>query len=551
MKARPTIAIRLYGPLSVRWADGVIVHINSRKAQVIMALLATAPDGCRSRIWLQDKLWSRVEKAQAQGSLRQELVKLQQSFGEYSKEILGSDKFNIWLKDSCWQVCGTSSEGEFLEGLDLNEEGFEEWLREARNEKPASYEVRLDSAPLKKSVSPLVAILPFRHVSGGDTEDSVLGDMFAEEMSRNLSRSNLFDTISHLSCRTLGQTKVVDIASVRAQLDADYVSTGCFRIHGDRYRLDLDITEIAANRIITSNQFEGSVKSFVKGEIAVLMEALQFLCKSIVDASVLTCASRPLPAVESHSVLMAAIGYMHRNELRYFARARNLIEELLSRHPEQPMLKTWLANWYVLSATQGWATQQDKAAQKAAELTDRALNAVPDCSFSLAMDGFVHSYLLRNFSKGLDRLEEAVETDRSNAFANLLKGVTYAFTGDGIRAVELTERANSLSPMDPQKYFYETLTATAHLSAENFDRASELADRALRRNPRHFSAHRTKVIALFGAGKLNLARSSAEELRRRDPQFNVSGYLEKHPASDYEIGRFWAKALRESGIPEN
>jgi len=551
MENKQTIAIRLFGPPAIRRSGGSIIPIRSRKAQVILPLLATAPDGSRTRAWLQEKLWSRVEKEQAQNSLRQGLLKLQQALGEEWKEILDIGPISVSLKEGTWQICGSPTDGEFLEGVDLREEGFDDWLRSERN-KDAEYNPPSQFAAINsKGISPLVAVLPFRLITGSDSNSSVLGDMFAEEMSRNLSRSNLFDTISHLSCRTIGRADLIDISTVRKKLDPDYVSTGSIRILGDHYSLDIDITEVAANKIIASNRFEGSVKGFIQGETFVLMEAIKFLSRSVVDAAISACISRPLPAVQSHSVLMAAIGYMHRNEIRYFARARELLEELQQRHPDEVLLNTWLANWYVLSATQGWASSREDAAQLASELTDRALNVVPDCSFTLAMDGFVQTYLLRNFSKGFDRLDEALTTDRSNALANLLKGVSYAFSGDGGRAVELTERASSLSPIDPQKYFYETLTATAHLTAGNFDRALTLADSALSRNPRHFSAHRTKIIALHGSNKHAEANLAAAELKRRDPDFTVSSYLRSHPAAGYETGRLWATALKESGIPQN
>ena len=121
----------------------------------------------------------------------------------------------------------------------------------------------------------------------------------------------------------------------------------------------------------------------------------------------------------------------------------------------------WLANWHVLRVQQGWSEDARQDTYFALECTKRALDIDPDCSLALAINGFVHVNLLKQFDVAEDSYERALATNPSNAYAWLLKGTLHAFKSEGRQAVDNTERALRLSPLDPHRYFYDSLAATA------------------------------------------------------------------------------------------
>lgn len=96
------------------------------------------------------------------------------------------------------------------------------------------------------------------------------------------------------------------------------------------------------------------------------------------------------------------------------------------------------------------------------------------------MDGWVQTHLLRRFDIAAERFDFAVQVNSIDPMAWLWKGTMHAFKGEGDEAVEGVERAVRLSPLDPRRSYYDSLAATAYLSAEKFDRAIELARRSLR-----------------------------------------------------------------------
>lgn len=116
---------------------GSRVNVRSRKSIALLALLATAKSGERSRAWLQQKLWGGREPCQAQASLRRELSNLRKLVAD-PPGWLASDHMSIRLDFSFVTVDirdpGYRPHGEFLEGIDIpGADDFEDWLREMRN----------------------------------------------------------------------------------------------------------------------------------------------------------------------------------------------------------------------------------------------------------------------------------------------------------------------------------------------------------------------------------------------------------------------------------
>jgi hypothetical protein len=106
-----------------------------------------------------------------------------------------------------------------------------------------------------------------------------------------------------------------------------------------------------------------------------------------------------------------------------------------------------------------------------------------------------------------------------------------------------------LSPLDPFGYFFDSMASTAYLSAEDFPRALDYAERSLKRNDRHLSTLRARICALHYLDRSGEARSSVEDLMRHQPDFTVAGYLRSHPGADFKLIQNVATALAACGIP--
>jgi len=130
-------ALELSGPFQLLTPNGRELRISSKKGRALIALLAMSSRGARSRGWLQDTLWSRCQRVEAQTNLRRELANLRKCLAPYASELISCEGDRVRLNlQRCtidvvnWGAERANSCEEFLEGIDLNgEEPFEDWLR--------------------------------------------------------------------------------------------------------------------------------------------------------------------------------------------------------------------------------------------------------------------------------------------------------------------------------------------------------------------------------------------------------------------------------------
>ena len=126
----------------------------------------------------------------------------------------------------------------------------------------------------------------------------------------------------------------------------------------------------------------------------------------------------------------------------------------------------------------------------------------------------------------------------------------HAFMDQSAIAVENTARARALSPLDPQKYYYDSLSATACLAAGDNPGALALCAESLKANRRHTSTLRVKLAAEWRMGRTEQAHDTADELMALEPNLTVSGWLSRTPSANFGLGREFAQTLRNVGVPE-
>jgi tetratricopeptide (TPR) repeat protein len=291
------------------------------------------------------------------------------------------------------------------------------------------------------------------------------------------------------------------------------------------------------------------VAEFLSPDSPPVAEIVRTVGRTIASEALSHVRGRAIATLADHQLLVAAVGLMHEPNLSSFARSRQLIDEALARAPRAAEAHAWLADWYVMAVFNGWSTDRARDTARARECTARALDIEPENAFCLTIDGVVNNNLMQRLDIAEVRFGAALDRNPNESMAWLLSGVLSAYRDDGQAAVTRVETAMRLSPLDPCGYFFESMAATAYLSAEDFTRALDFADRSLARNDRHASTLRARICALHFLGRPLEARVSAAELMRHQPDFTVEAYRRNHPAAEFRVGRNAAAALAAAGVP--
>jgi class 3 adenylate cyclase/tetratricopeptide (TPR) repeat protein len=392
-----------------------------------------------------------------------------------------------------------------------------------------------------------IAVIPFRPRTLRPSDD-IFGQLIADEVISALSHSPEVNVVSRLST-TAFQGREVRLDDVKAYLRADYVASGSYHVDRDRVTLKAELAETRSMDVVWTQTLKGSVKGIVSGDDPLPGRLVSEACSAMMVRELQRTQGKAPQSLESRTLLLASISLMHRISPIAFQRSQQMLQALIDRSPRLAAPYAWLAKWHVLRVTQGWSDNVQADGKAALENTKRALDRDATSSLAMTVEGQVNTYILKRLDIGEQLYAQALQANPNDSLAWLLKGTLHAFRDEGKEAVRHTRQALRLSPLDPLKYYFDSLAATAALSAGQYQRALQLAERSLRLNRTHTSTLRAMITALWNLGREGEAQAVAAELLKIDSEFNVRTFLERSPTAPFKLGRTVAAALEGAGIP--
>jgi tetratricopeptide (TPR) repeat protein len=256
----------------------------------------------------------------------------------------------------------------------------------------------------------------------------------------------------------------------------------------------------------------------------------------------------PLHALEGSTLLLAAIGFMHRLSPVDMEQARRMLEHLLERWRRHPTGNAWLAHLHVLRVQQAAAGFAQQEAALARAHASAAVQADPGSALILALDGHACVHGLRNLEAASERFHQALSLRPQHSLALLFQAESLALRGMGRSARAAALTARSSLTLEPLHYLYDAIAALAALADRDSAAAADQALRAVQRNPRYLPAWRTLIVAQVESGRLGEARASQQQLLKRQPAFAVRSFIGSTALGEDLEARF-AEALLEAGAP--
>jgi adenylate cyclase len=397
------------------------------------------------------------------------------------------------------------------------------------------------------AMQPTIAVIPFS--ARNDTPALFdVGNLIADSVIWRLSKSANLKVISRLSTAVF-RGRANDLEQVSAHLGATYVLSGAYVANAGQIMVTAELSAARNDQVVWTDRLSGEIGDLLRPESELVDRIARAVHFAVFDAEVEHILTQPLPTLESYSLLLGSIKLMHRSSKDEFLQTRKILDELINRHARIAAPRAWLGNWYILKVTRGWSEDRKREAAEALSATHAALDRDPSDALALATEGFVYCHLLKDLETARKRCNEAVDANPSHALGWLYLGTVNAFKGEGAAAVEATRRAMELSPLDPLRYYFESLGATAELSANQYANAERLARSSLVLNRMHLSTWRALTISLVSQGRMDEARQALGKVRELDPKLTVEKYLARLPNAELETGRYWARCLAMAGLP--
>ncbi len=405
------------------------------------------------------------------------------------------------------------------------------------------------AAPLQA----IVAVIPFAARSLAQDNQLAVGEIIADGVIGQLSRTPDLKVISRLSTSVfrnrINSGGLNGVADIEAHLGANYVLSGSYIAMDKKLIITAELTEIKTNQIVWMDRLQGDVMDLLQLQSELCNTIANATHLAIVETEVQTALIKPLPTLESYSLLLGGISMMHRSSSRSFARGKEMLELVNERHNKVSTVHTWLAKWHLFHTGSGMSTNPEQDAKIAMGHTQRALNLNPMDAHAMAAQGLVMCQMMSDAERAGVVLDQAIAMSSNEPMAWLYKSIWSHMWGDSGQAVIEAERAQTLSPIDPINYFFDTILANAYAGNKQFQEAITAAERSLKMNVVHVPTLRVLLLAQFEFGLIADAKQTLLKILKLTPDLTISKYRGKNKSIS-PVKQNMIKAFQEVGLAE-
>ena len=421
-------------------------------------------------------------------------------------------------------------------------------IRAYRVGPPGDHPLVFEASRVRDPV-PVIAVLPMRVVPPNPSLAHV-GDIVADDIIAKLATTTQWKVISRLSSAAFRDRQSAPSEAFK-HLGAAFVLSGHCHVVGDKLRLIAELADTRSETVVWSGSVSGRIGDLIDPDGELAATVASHVGSAIFSHELGRARGMPMPTLESHTLLFAAIGLMHRLSRETFEQSRAMLEHLVERHPLAPAPKAWLGKWYVMKVAQGWSNDLAADGRLAQAWVNRALQQQPDHALGLAIDGLISGYLFKQLDKSEELNRAALAANPHEPLAWLFSSALHGYRQRGDMAATAATRALSLSPLDPMKYYFDSFATHAMLTAGRYEEAIRLGKRSLMANCQHQPTLRTLAMAQALGGHVDDAKRSIQRLLTIEPSYTVDLYRTRHPGGNTENCRLYADALRQAGLPES
>lgn len=440
------LRLHVFGRFRVEDDQGNEIPIKSRKARALLAYLASPPGKPRSRDAIAALLWSDRGDEQARGSLRQALSGLRHDLGDDATKALLVTHDDVILNPEHVVVESLSPGDEFLEGLQINDPAFDEWLRDERQGHATTAKPDLEKSERPPSGRPSIAILPFKNLTG-DPEQEYLSDGVTEDIITALSRFREFDVMARHSSFHF-RDEAVDPQEVRREIGVRYVVEGSVRKTGGRLRVTAQLIDADSGTHIWADRYDRDFEDIFNIQDEITEAVVARVADRVKVDRARSSRSRPSQSATAYDLVLQARPYQVDFTPAGNREAERLLRRAIEMDPQNAEANASLA--FTLGGTyeEGWARDPGSTLEEALICARHAV-AIDDSN------GYAHAslayvmYLKRDFDKADYEANKALRLNPNHTNIIMTRGWISIVLGDHNAAIEQIQRARELNPYMP------------------------------------------------------------------------------------------------------
>lgn len=389
---------------------------------------------------------------------------------------------------------------------------------------------------------PSVVVLPFECMSDdAETRNLALG--FRVDIQNALVKVSSLFIIAVGSANAVAGRPPREVADT---LGVRHVLQGQVRRAGDTARFSVQLVDTGDDRVIWSEQYDRKIEDSFRFLDEVTSAVLTAMNVQLVTGEAARVWHKTLVDLKSLEVFYRGIGNFFQMTRESLQLARRDFENVAAHHPGLAIGPTWVAlcHWY--DVQRGWAAEPENSHGLARQWAEKAVEQTD--SDGQACTVLSHVYLLdRDFDVALAAGAAAVRNRPNCTHANGFYANVLHYCGEQSDALKHIRLAMRHSPVHPP--LFKLILAMVLRANGDLDAAEAAVGAVLQVNSEDLAALVLLVALAVERGDCGRAVEHAAKIRRIEPEFSVSAYLEQQPYRSDDIPTGIANALCRAGLP--
>lgn len=405
------------------------------------------------------------------------------------------------------------------------------------------------SLPLSdEELRPALCIVPFA-MRVPDTEHDAIGFALADDLIAALARHPQLRVLSRHSA-TGFRGAALDPTALRRMhrlLDASYLLSGRYEVRNGRVHLHAELCSLPGGEVQWAGPLSADVADIFAGTDELVSNLVLQVVRQVTAHQLARVRRLPMDTLASYTLFLGATGLMTSLVQRDFQRAHEVLSHLAERHPRQAAPHAHLARWHVFNVVQAWAGDVDRAHRAAMDSARRAIELDPAQPVALSTRALVRLNVELDLNGAIEDNEAAIAADPTEPHAWAQLSGAFSFQGRPAEAVMAASRALAVSPLDPNRYLFESYAAMAAIADGRYPDAVAQARASVRHHALHAPSHRLLVGALWLDGQHDGARAACDRYLHVCPGARATRQPYDRTAPAWQPG--FTEALRCAGVP--
>jgi adenylate cyclase len=309
------------------------------------------------------------------------------------------------------------------------------------------------------------------------------------------------------------------------------------------------LIDAASGAHLWADRYDGALEDVFDLQDQVASSVVGAIEPSVTRAEIERVNRKPTSSLDAYDYWLRGLA-AHRQYTRDGTnQAITLYEQAINLDPQFALAHAGLGHSLTDWRTWGWSNDPAADASRSVECARSALALKTSDPLVLAQSATCLLFCGGEAEFAHSLFEEAIRLNPNGLMAWIWGGYAKIMLGDYHTAIKYAERAQRLSPIDPNVASADLVLGFAHFFLGNYEGGLKFAASLARRLPNQPAHLRLAIACNVYLGNMEAAKSLCRELAVRSPYERVSDVPKRSPGRPQDVAKL-QEAYRLAGMPE-